>query len=48
MNYPMEPLYLSTLKKTHALLKSKADTGSDANRRHYALLLYKVEQALGQ
>ncbi|MBC5620901.1 zinc-dependent metalloprotease [Butyricimonas hominis] len=48
MNYPMEPLYLSTLKKTHALLKSKADTGSDANRRHYALLLHKVEQALGQ
>ena len=48
MNYPMEPLYLSALKNTHTLLKSKAKTGSAANQRHYALLLHKVEQALGQ
>ena len=48
MDYPMEPLYLSALKNTHTLLKSKAKTGSAANQRHYALLLHKVEQALGQ
>ena len=48
MDYPMEPLYLSALKNTHTLLKNKAKTGSAANQRHYALLLHKVEQALGQ
>ena len=48
VDYPMEPLYLSALKNTRALLKSKAKTGSVANQRHYALLLHKVEQALGQ
>lgn len=39
-------IYFDTLKKTLALLKSKAGTGSTDTKQHYKLLIYKIEKAL--
>ncbi len=43
---PMEHVYYGELKKVRDLIASKVSTGSADTRRHYRLLLYKIEQAL--
>lgn len=43
---PMEHVYYGELKKARDLIASKVSTGSADTRRHYRLLLYKIEQAL--
>lgn len=43
---PMEHVYYNILKRTHNLLKTKVNTGSEDTRKHYRLLMYKLEKAL--
>lgn len=43
---PMEHIYFNILKRTQNLLKAKVNTGSEDTRKHYRLLLYKVDKAL--
>lgn len=43
---PMEHVYFDALKKVKTLLNSKVNTGSEDTRKHYRLMIYKINQAL--
>lgn len=43
---PVEHLYYGELKKILSLVKNMQNSGSDDTRKHYRLLVYKIEQAL--
>lgn len=43
---PMEHHYYSMLRKIERLAKNRMSVGSDENRTHYRLLVYKISQSL--
>ena len=42
----MEHHYYSMLRKIERLAKNRMSAGSDENRTHYRLLVYKISQSL--
>ena len=43
---PMGHVYYDALRKVKTLLESKVNTGSEDTRKHYRLMIYKINQAL--